>query len=163
AADAFGWSKRSPEPRSMRDGHDLVGWGMASGVWEALQKPAAIRIVLSANGHAEIFSAASDIGTGTYTIVAQVAADALGLPLENLTVRLGDSSLPHGPVEGGSWMAATTAHAVVNTAREIRSELLKLAKAIPGSPLESLDAEDALLVDGKITSRQDASQAVSIA
>jgi xanthine dehydrogenase YagR molybdenum-binding subunit len=163
AADAFGWGRRNSEPRSMRDGGDLVGWGMASGVWEALQMPAAIRIALGANGHAEVSCAASDIGTGTYTIVAQVAADALGLPLENLTVRLGDSSLPQAPVEGGSWMAATTAHAVVNTAREIRSELLRLAKAMPNSPLKNVSADDVVLADGKIASRQDMSQAVSIA
>jgi xanthine dehydrogenase YagR molybdenum-binding subunit len=163
AADAFGWSRRNPELRSMRDGSDLVGWGMASGVWEALQMPAAIRIVLSANGHAEVSCAASDIGTGTYTIVAQVAADALGLPLENLSVRLGDSSLPQAPVEGGSWMAATTAHAVVNTAREVSSELLKLAKALPDSPLKNAGDDDVVLVDGKIASRQDTSRAVSIA
>jgi xanthine dehydrogenase YagR molybdenum-binding subunit len=163
AADAFGWNKRNPEPRSMRDGGDLVGWGMASGVWEALQMPAAIRIVLSANGHAVISCAASDIGTGTYTIVAQVAADALGLPLENLSVRLGDSTLPQAPVEGGSWMAATAAHAVVNTASAIKSELLKLAKTVPNSPLKNVGADDAVLIDGKIASKRDASQAVSIA
>jgi xanthine dehydrogenase YagR molybdenum-binding subunit len=163
AADAFGWDKRTPEPRSMRDGSDLVGWGMASGVWEALQMPAAIRIVLGANGHAEVSCAASDIGTGTYTIVAQVAADALGLPLENLSVRLGDSSLPKAPVEGGSWMAATTAHAVVNTAGAIKSELLKLAKAMPNSPLANAGPDDVLLVDGKLASKQDANRGVSIA
>ena len=76
-AEAFGWNKRKPEPRSMRDGSELVGWGMATGVWEALQMPAAARIVLTANGHAEVSCAASDIGTGTYTIIAQVAADTL--------------------------------------------------------------------------------------
>ena len=81
-AEAFGWDKRSPEPRSMRDGSELVGWGMATGVWEALQVPIAVRIVLTANGHAEVSCATSDIGTGTYTIMAQVAADMLGLPLD---------------------------------------------------------------------------------
>ncbi len=69
-AEAFGWDKRKSEPRSMRDGSELVGWGMATGVWEALQMPAAARIVLTATGHAEVFCAASDIGTGTYTILA---------------------------------------------------------------------------------------------
>ena len=77
-AEAFGWDKRNPEPRSMRDGSDLVGWGMATGVWEALQVPITVRIVLTANGHAEVACATSDIGTGTYTIMAQVAADMLG-------------------------------------------------------------------------------------
>ena len=93
-AAAFGWDKRNPEPRSMRDGSELVGWGMATGVWEALQMPAAVRIVLTANGHAEVATAASDIGTGTYTIMAQVAADMLGLPIDNISVKLGDSTLP---------------------------------------------------------------------
>ena len=106
-AAAFGWDKRNPEPRSMRDGSDLVGWGMATGVWEALQMPAAVRIVLTANGHAEVATAASDIGTGTYTIMAQVAADMLGLPIDNISVKLGDSTLPQCPVEGGSWIAAS--------------------------------------------------------
>ena len=111
-AEAFGWDQRKPEPRSMRDGSELVGWGMATGIWEALQMPVAVRIVLTANGHAEVSCAASDIGTGTYTIVAQVAADMLGLPIENISVKLGDSTLPQAPVEGGSWMAASASHAV---------------------------------------------------
>ena len=76
----------------MRDGWELVGWGMATGVWEALQMPVAVRIALTANGHAEISCATSDIGTGTYTIMAQVAADALGLPIENISIKLGDST-----------------------------------------------------------------------
>ena len=89
-AEAFGWHKRSPEPRSMRDGKELVGWGMATGIWEALQMPIAVRVVLSGNGHAEVSCATSDIGTGTYTIMAQVAADMLGLPLDNISIKLGE-------------------------------------------------------------------------
>src|SRR6185436_12953410 len=69
-----------------------------------LQMPIATRIVVTANGHAEVACATSDIGTGTYTIMAQVAADLLGLPIENITVKLGDSTLPQSPVEGGSWI-----------------------------------------------------------
>jgi xanthine dehydrogenase YagR molybdenum-binding subunit len=163
ATEAFGWAKRNPEPRSMRDGSDLVGWGMATGIWEALQMPMAARIVLTANGHAEVSCAASDIGTGTYTIMAQLAADTLGLPLENISVKLGDSSLPQAPVEGGSWMAASASHAVATTAEEIRKELLALAKAIKDSPLADARFEDVMLADGKVISRQNASRAVSIA
>src|SRR3981189_443976 len=162
-AEAFGWDKRKPEPRSMRDGSELVGWGMASGVWEALQMPAAARIVLSANGHAEVSCAASDIGTGTYTIVAQVAADTLGLPIENISVKLGDSTLPQAPVEGGSWMAASAAHAVAATAEEVRKELLALAKAMKASPLANAKLKDVVLADGKLVHKQDAGRAVSIA
>jgi xanthine dehydrogenase YagR molybdenum-binding subunit len=162
-AEAFGWSKRKTEPRSMRDGNDLVGWGMATGVWEALQMPAAARIVLTANGHAEVSCAASDIGTGTYTIMAQVAADTLGLPIENISIKLGDSTLPQAPVEGGSWIAASASHAVAATAEEVRQELLALAKAIKGSPLANARLEDVMLADGKIVSKKDPSRAVSIA
>jgi xanthine dehydrogenase YagR molybdenum-binding subunit len=162
-AEAFGWNKRRPEPRSMRDGHELVGWGMATGVWEALQMPTAARIVLTANGHAEVSCAASDIGTGTYTILSQVAADTLGLPIENITMKLGDSTLPQAPVEGGSWTAASASHAVAATAEEVRKELLALAKAIKGSPLADAKPEDVVLADGKIVSKRDESRAVSIA
>jgi xanthine dehydrogenase YagR molybdenum-binding subunit len=162
-AEAFGWSRRNPEPRSMRDGSDLVGWGMATGVWEALQMPAAARITLTANGHAEVASAASDIGTGTYTIMAQVAADVLGLPLDSISIKLGDSSLPQTPLEGGSWLAATVSHAIVNTAQEVRKELLRLAQAMPASPLAGATLEDVVLADGRIVSKRDANRAVSIA
>jgi xanthine dehydrogenase YagR molybdenum-binding subunit len=161
-AEAFGWGKRSAAPRSMRDGSELVGWGMATGVWEALQMECAARIVLTANGHAEVVCAFSDIGTGTYTIMAQVAADMLGLPLDNVTVRLGDSTLPKAPVEGGSWTAASVSHAIAKTAEELRKELLRLAKAIPNSPLAGAKPKDVVLVDGKIVNTATGS-AVSIA
>jgi xanthine dehydrogenase YagR molybdenum-binding subunit len=162
-AEAFGWSKRDPKPRSMRDGNELVGWGMASGVWEALQVPVAARIALTANGYAEVSCAASDIGTGTYTIVAQMAADRLGLPIENVSVKLGDSSLPQAPVEGGSWMAASAIHAVAATADEIRLELLALAKRVTDSPFARVKAEDVELAGGQIASKKDKNRTVSIA
>lgn len=161
-AEAFGWDKRNPEPRSMRDGSDLVGWGMATGIWEALQIPITVRIVLSANGHAEVACATSDIGTGTYTIMAQVAADMLGLPLENISVKLGDSSLPQSPVEGGSWIATSVANGIVTTADAVRSELLRLASQMPNSPLANATPEQVVLADGKLVSKADASRAVSI-
>ena len=162
-ADAFGWDKRSPQPRSMRDGSELVGWGMATGVWEALQMKMSVRIVLTANGHAEVACATSDIGTGTYTIMAQVTADALGLPLDNVTVKLGDSSLPQSPVEGGSWTAASVSAAIGTTADAIRKELLRMAQTIKDSPLNDAKPDQVTLADGKIVSKQDASRAVSVA
>ncbi len=162
-AEGFGWSKRKAEPRSMRDGGDLVGWGMATGIWEALEVPMAVRIVLTANGHAEISCATSDIGTGTYTIMAQVAADMLGLPLENVSVKLGDSTLPNSPVEGGSWTAASVASAIGVASEAVRKELLRLAKEMPSSPLAGARLEDVTLADGTIASKRDPSRAVSIA
>ena len=162
-AEAFGWHKRNPEPRSMRDGTELVGWGMASGVWEALQMPTAARILLTANGHAEVACSFSDIGTGTYTIAAQVAADELGLPLDNITVKLGDSSLPQAPVEGGSWGAASVAHAIAKTAVDVRTELLRAAKTMPNSPFAAAKPESVALFDGKLVDAKDHGRAVSIA
>lgn len=162
-AKAFGWEKRNAEPRSMRDGSELVGWGMATGVWEALQMPAAARIVLSANGHAEVSCAASDIGTGTYTIMAQVAADMLGLPIENIGIKLGDSTLPQCPVEGGSWIAASVSHAIIAVAEEVRDELLGAAKKMKNSPLKDAKPANAVLSNGKIADKNDPTRAVSMA
>jgi xanthine dehydrogenase YagR molybdenum-binding subunit len=162
-AEAFGWSRRSPEPRSMRDGSDLVGWGMATGIWEALQVPITVRIALGANGHAEVACATSDIGTGTYTIMAQVAADMLGLPLDNIGIKLGDSSLPQSPVEGGSWIAASVSNGIATTAGAIRDELLRLTNQMPNSPLANAAPNDVTLADGKLVSKRDASRSVSIA
>ncbi|WP_136620856.1 MULTISPECIES: xanthine dehydrogenase family protein molybdopterin-binding subunit [Mesorhizobium] len=162
-AEAFGWDKRNPEPRSMRDGSDLVGWGMATGVWEALQMPITVRVVLTANGHAEVASATSDIGTGTYTIMAQVAADMLGLPLGSISVKLGDSTLPQSPLEGGSWIAASVSNGIVTTCKAIREELLRLAKKVPNSPLAKATVDEVALADGRLMSRQDASRAILIA
>ena len=139
-AAAFGWEKRNPQPRSMRDGTELVGWGMATGIWEALQMPAAVRIVLSADGHAEISCATSDIGTGTYTIMAQVAADALGLPIRQHQHQGSATHLPQSPVEGGSWIAASVCNAIATTAVDVRQELLRLAQAMPNSPLAEAGA-----------------------
>ena len=161
-AATFGWAKRNPAPRSMRDGTDLVGWGMATGIWEALQVPMAARIVLSGNGHAEISCATSDIGTGTYTIMAQLAAEMLGLPIDNVTVKLGDSTLPSSPVEGGSWTAASVAHAIAAAAGEVRTRILAAAQKVAGSPLADARPQDVRLQDGMIVSAKDGTRAVSI-
>ena len=162
-AEAFGWDKRNPEPRSMRDGSELVGWGMATGVWEAMQVPIGVRIVLTANGHAEVSCATSDIGTGTYTIMAQVAADMLGLSLDDITIKLGDSTLPQSPVEGGSWIAASVANGIATTSDAVRHELLGLAKQMQNSPLADVAPDEVTLADGKLVSKRDPTSAVSIA
>jgi xanthine dehydrogenase YagR molybdenum-binding subunit len=161
-AEAFGWHKRDPAPRAMRDGSELVGWGMATGVWEALQVPITVRITLSANGLAEVSCATSDIGTGTYTIMAQVAADVLGLPLDSIHIRLGDSTLPQSPVEGGSWIAASVSNGIVTTGDAIREELLRLAQDMPESPFAGAQPGDVTLTGGMIVSKKDARRGVSI-
>jgi xanthine dehydrogenase YagR molybdenum-binding subunit len=160
-AQAFGWDRRSPAPRSMRDGSELVGLGMASGVWDAMQVPITVRIALSADGHAEVSCANSDIGTGTYTIMTQVAADMLGLPPDSVSIKLGDSTLPPSPVEGGSWMAASVSNGIATAAGAVRNELLRLARRMPNSPLADA-ADDVVLADSKLVSRREASRTVPI-
>jgi xanthine dehydrogenase YagR molybdenum-binding subunit len=90
-----------------------------------------------------------------------VAADMLGLPLDNITVRLGDSTLPKAPVEGGSWTAASVSHAIARTAEDMRKELLRLAKTMPNSPLAVSKLKDTALIDGSIVNKE-TGRAVSI-
>src|SRR6202008_3741407 len=120
-------------------------------------------IALGANGHAEVACATSDIGTGTYTIMAQVAADMLGLPLDSITIKLGDSSLPQSPVEGGSWIATSVSNGIMTTAGAIRDELLRMAKQLPNSALASAVPDDVMFADGKLVNKRDAARGVSIA
>ena len=161
-AERFGWSRRTLEPRSMRDGGTLVGWGMASGVWDAWQAPATARCVLSADGMVDVSSATEDIGTGTYTIMTQIAADTLGLPIENVTFRLGDSSLPRAPNEGGSFTAASVGSAVQLACEAVRHRLFELTREASDSPLRGAGLDDLTLMDGYVRSRRDPSRAVSI-
>ena len=163
AAEKFGWSKRSREPRSMREGRELVGWGMASGVWEAWQLPASARASLTANGAVEIASATADIGPGTYTMMAQLAAEMLGMPLENVTAKLGDSALPNAPVEGGSFTASSVGTAIHDACRAVQKELLGFAQKIKGSPLAGAKLDDVVFADSKIRHKNDAGRAVSLA
>ena len=128
AAARFGWSRRAKEVRATRDGHEWVGHGMATGMWDAMQMFARARAVLSADGRLLVESAATDIGTGTYTVMAQIAAAELGLALERVTFRLGDSTLPVAPIEGGSSHVATVGSAVKGACEKVRRELWRRAK-----------------------------------
>lgn len=161
-AERFGWSRRTPAPRSMRDGNELIGWGMATGAWEAMMMPTTARATLTADGKLEIGTASADIGTGTYTIVAQVAADALGLPIEDVTVQLGDLNLPEAPVEGGSWGAASTGNAVRVACEKLHATLIDMAKAADGSPLANVAADRIVFRQGRIERADDPSQFITL-
>jgi xanthine dehydrogenase YagR molybdenum-binding subunit len=150
AAERFGWSKRSPQPRSMRDGNELVGWGMATGIWEAMQLKASARAVLTANGSVEIASATADIGPGTYTMMTQIAAEMLGVPLDQVTAKLGDSTLPDAPVEGGSFTTSSVGSAIHAACRAVQKDLLRFAQQMPDSPLAGARLGDVAFADGKI-------------
>jgi len=154
AAENFGWERRNPEPRSMRDKNSLIGWGMAGGVWEAMQESASAKAVLTADGRLTVSSATADIGTGTYTIMTQLAAESLGLPIENVTFKLGDSALPEAPVEGGSFTASTVGSAVKAACDKLRKSLFEAACNLPNSPFDGANLSDVLFADGRIQFRR---------
>nr|WP_312508717.1 xanthine dehydrogenase family protein molybdopterin-binding subunit [Pseudomonas luteola] len=149
-AERFGWSKRSHEPRSMRDGKQLVGWGMATGVWEAMQNPASAKAVINIDGSLVVSSATADIGTGTYTVMTQIAAEIFGLPLEKVTFRLGDSTLPKAPLEGGSFTVSSVGSAVKQACETLQQQLLDQAKEEDQSPFSNLELTDVLFENGEI-------------
>lgn len=133
-ARRFGWDRRPLEPRSRKEGTEWVGWGMATGVWDAMQMFARASAVLHADGKLVVSSAATDIGTGTYTVMAMIAAEAMGLPLEDVTFQLGDSTLPVAPIEGGSSHVTTVGSAVAGVCEKLQKTLFKHAQKLRGSP-----------------------------
>jgi xanthine dehydrogenase YagR molybdenum-binding subunit len=126
-AERFGWSKRDPEPRSMRDGQWLIGWGMASATYPVHLQPAQALARLLPDGSAEVTSAASDMGPGTWTSMTQVAAETLGLPMERVRFVLGDTRFPRAPVHGGSMTMASVGSAVQAACRRAREDALERA------------------------------------
>jgi xanthine dehydrogenase YagR molybdenum-binding subunit len=149
-AERFGWQERPLEPRSLRDGDELVGWGMATGIWDSLVMVARVSAVLHADGRLVVSSAASDIGTGTYTVMAMIAAEAMGLPLEKVTFQLGDSTLPLAPVEGGSSHVATVGSGVAGACEKLKASLLELAQAQTDSIFKGLKPTQVEFNDGGI-------------
>jgi xanthine dehydrogenase YagR molybdenum-binding subunit len=143
-AERFGWGAREPTPRSMRDGHELIGWGMATGAWDAMQTKASARAVLDANGRLAVSFATSDIGTGTDTAMTQIGADVLKLSPSDVTFSLGDTSLPPAPLEGGSWTVSSVGSAVSAACVQLRSRLAELLQTHGGVAFANLDA-DALI------------------
>jgi xanthine dehydrogenase YagR molybdenum-binding subunit len=121
-AERFNWSKRAPEPRSMRDGHYLIGQGVAAAVYTHWRWPAKARVTLRENGTALVEAGMHDLGTGTYTVMQQVAAEALGLPADKVTVRLGDTRLPESHAAIGSATMANAGAAVLLAAKAAREK-----------------------------------------
>lgn len=161
-AEKFGWKNRKPEPRSMKEGENLVGWGMATGVWEAQQGQASASAKLSADGNLEVASGTADIGTGTYTVMTQIAAEVMGLPIEDVIFKLGDSDLPQSPVEGGSWTVSSNGSAVKLVCEAIKKEVFRLTKKMTGSPFADAEYENVIFADGQIKLQSDSSKSVSI-
>lgn len=161
-AERFGWDKRPLEPRSMQDGDELVGWGMATGIWDALVMVARVSAVMHSNGRLVVSSAATDIGTGTYTVMSMIAAEAMGLPMELVTFQLGDSTLPMAPIEGGSSHVATVGSGVFGACEKLKKSLLKMAVKMPDSPLAKARMRDVEFGDGAVFLKTDPSRRVEL-
>lgn len=154
AASRFGWERRNPEPGSMRDGGQILGWGVAAASWGAHRSPCAARVELRADGTVRVSCGTQDIGTGTYTVIAQVAAEITTVPIEKITVVLGDTTLPQGPNSGGSQVTATVIPAVAEAARHALQTLFRVATR-KDAPLAGRDAKKLSLRDGAIVAADD--------
>ncbi len=131
ASAAFGWKRRNPQPGSMRDGDWLIGWGCATATYPTQVSPAVARVRLQADGSAKVEIAAHDVGTGAYTVMAQVAAETLSIKPEQVSVSMGDTLLPPGPVSGGSVTTASACSAVKLACQQVLARLALPPGATP--------------------------------
>ncbi len=156
-SEKFGWSKRNPAVGSMKRDGLTLGWGMAGCSWIAARFNAAANVQLRDDGSCRVASATQDIGTGTYTILAQLASSRTGIPLEKVEVELGDTSLPEGPLSGGSIATGSVVNAVFAAADEAISSLKTVAVSTPGSPFVKCKPADLEFADGKVSNKNESS------
>lgn len=160
-ADEFGWSRRKSTPRSTRDGSQLLGFGMAAAGYHTGRNESDALARINADGTADVQSATSDMGPGTYTSMSQVAADALGLPIDRVRFGLGDSTYPNAPSHAGSHTMASVGSAVFTVANSLRDRLIRTTVVDPASPLNGARPEDVEVSDGKMFLSRDPSRAES--
>jgi len=160
-AEHFGWARRDPTPGSMRDGDQLVGMGMATSTYPARRMAASAEACVYPNGRVVIKAASHDLGTGTYTVLTQLAADALGVAASCVTIELGDTNLPPNPISAGSMTVASTGSAVHLAAMAARDKLVQLAVTDPDSPLHGARHEEVEIIDGRLTLRSTADRGES--
>ncbi len=149
-ADRFGWEKRTPEPRSMRKGNQMIGWGMATSLYPTHRSASSAVARLRADGTALVEAATQDLGTGTYTIMTQMTADALGLSTAQVVFRLGDTAFPETPISGGSQTAASTGSAVHLAGLALREKLTQMAVSDSSSPLYQASVQDIVIEEGRL-------------
>ena len=152
-AERFGWVRRNPQPGSMREGNTRIGWGMATATYPANRSPAGATARYLPDGTAQVESGSQDLGTGTYTVMTQVAADAMGMPVARVHFSLGDTRMPEAPVSGGSQSAASVSPAVQAAGAQARDALIAAAIADASSPLHGLAAGDITVTDGVLSAR----------
>jgi xanthine dehydrogenase YagR molybdenum-binding subunit len=149
-AENFGWSKRASEIGSMKRDGLILGWGMAGAAWVAARFPAEANVQLRDDGTTRVACGTQDIGTGTYTILAQLGADKAGVPLDKVEVALGDTTLPEGPTSGGSMATGSVIPAVFAAADKAIEALLTVATTTPGSAFEKRKAEELAFEGGRV-------------
>ena len=153
AANRFGWHARNSGIGSMREGDEIVGYGMGACNWEAFQVPTDARVIIRADGSALVQCGLQDIGTGTYTVVAQTVAQLTGLPFERIEVELGSSTFPPGALSGGSWVTASVMPAVAGATRAALAKLGEYAVMdsglLAGTDIQSLKVEGGQFVSGE--------------
>lgn len=161
AAEKFGWHKRNPEPGSMKKGNKLVGYGMATGIWDAYQFPSRVEAILTKEGKLELNNATTDIGTGTLTVMTQIAADEIGMDMANVTFGYGDSKKPFSMFQGGSAMTSSAGVGVVVAIKELKKKILEKAKSIEGSQFSKADYDDVIFQNGFMCLKNDPSVMIS--
>ena len=149
-AEKFGWSKRKPEVGSMKRDGLTLGWGMAGCTWIATRVGAEANVELRDDGTVRVACGTQDLGTGTYTILAQLASQKTGVPLDKVDVALGDTSLPEGPVSGGSMATASVIPAVFAAADNAIASLLSIATTTAGSPFEKRKPDELAFEGGRV-------------
>jgi xanthine dehydrogenase YagR molybdenum-binding subunit len=150
AAERFGWQRRNPAVGSMREGDEIIGYGMGACNWEAFRVATEARVTLRADGTALAQCGLQDIGTGTYTIVAQTVGELTGLPLDKVEVELGSSAFPAGPVSGGSWATTSAMSAIAGATREALKRMKQYAVAASG-PLAGASADSLVVRNGALS------------
>ncbi|EKS69682.1 MULTISPECIES: xanthine dehydrogenase family protein molybdopterin-binding subunit [Caballeronia] len=155
-AEKFGWSKRTPDVGSMKRDGLTLGWGVGACSWPGLRFSADATVDLRADGTARVACGTQDIGTGTYTILAQIVAEHTGIPLDKIEVGLGDTALPLGPVSGGSAATASVIPAVSDAVREAIKTLLARAAKIEGSPFAGAKADELAMSNGHVHRKNEA-------
>jgi xanthine dehydrogenase YagR molybdenum-binding subunit len=153
--EKFGWSKRTPQVGSMKRDGLILGWGMAGCAWIAARFPAEASIQLRDDGTVRVACATQDIGTGTYTNLAQLASHKTGVPLDKVEVALGDTSLPEGPLSGGSMVTSSIVPAVFQAADNAIESLLSIATTTLGSPFEKRKSADLVFEGGRVSVKAD--------
>jgi xanthine dehydrogenase YagR molybdenum-binding subunit len=158
AAAAFGWAARDPRPGAHRDGRRRIGWGMASATYGAHLAPASAVAQLRDDGTAVVRAGTQDLGTGTLTVMTQIAAESLGLELARVRFELGDTAMPEGPASTGSRTAASVGSAVRGAAIRLRDQLIALATGDRRSPLAGAAPADVVLDGGRLALARDPSR-----